>query len=265
MVRKEIMSDGVAVRQPHQGHCGQPGVANRKSVWRFAPIAVVLAGLGFGYAMGWHHYLSLSYLADSRDSLQAYADANFVLSAAVFVGIYTMATACSFPAASILTIFSGFLFGWLLGGLFSVAGATMGATALFVAARSAFGDTLRKKAGGAIDRLAAGFEKDAFSYLLVLRLAPFLPFFLVNIAPAFFNVKLRTYVSATLIGILPGAFAYAWLGQGVDSVLVAARAAGGEASVRDLVTPEITIAFAAIALVAVLAVVVKHFWLRRAT
>ena len=60
----------------------------------------------------------------------------------------------------------------------------------------------------------------------MLRIAPFIPFFVVNIAPALFNVRLKTFVAATLLGILPGAFAYAWLGQGLDSVLIAAKAAG---------------------------------------
>jgi uncharacterized membrane protein YdjX (TVP38/TMEM64 family) len=101
---------------------------------------------------------------------------------------------------------------------------------MFLAARSAFGDFLRDKVGGRVRRLADGFEKDAFSYLLVLRLAPIFPFFVMNIAPALFNVPLRTYVAATFLGILPGTFAYAYLGQGIDSVLVAARQAGTEVS-----------------------------------
>ncbi len=156
-----------------------------------------------------------------------------------------------------LTIFGGFLFGWLVGGAAVALGATAGATTLFLAARSAFGDFLRKRVGGVAARFADGFEKNAFSYLLVLRLAPVFPFFVVNIVPALFNVKLRTYVGATFLGILPGTFAYAYLGQGVDSVLLAARRAGHEASVSDLVTPEITIAFAALAFVAAIPVIIN--------
>ena len=84
------------------------------------------------------------------------------------------------------------------------------------------------------------------------------PFFVVNIAPAFFGVPLRTYVIATFFGILPGTFAYSWLGQGVDSVLLAAADAGREVSVGDLVTPEITIAFVALALVAAIPPVLRR-------
>lgn len=230
--------------------------------WRFMPLLLIVAGLGFGYAMGWHRYLTLDFLGDSRLALKAFVSANPIAAPLGFTLLYAVAVAFSFPAASVLTIFSGFLFGWLFGGVLAIIGATVGATILFLAARTAFGGFLKERAGGAAARLSQGFERDAFSYLLVLRIAPFIPFFVVNIAPAVFNVRLRTFVVATLIGILPGAFAYAWLGQGVDSVLVAARRAGRQVAVGDLVTPEITIAFAALALVAALAAVVRKYWMR---
>lgn len=225
---------------------------------RFLPILVIAAGLAAGYAAGLHEYLSLAVLAEKRDALVALVDGNFVLSLAVYFFLYVLAVAFSFPAASVLTIFGGFLFGWLAGGIVTAFAATLGASAVFLAAKSAFGDVLRRKAGGFAARLADGFEKDALSYLFVLRLAPVFPFFVVNIAPAFFGVPLRTYVIATFFGILPGTFAYSWLGQGVDSVIVAAAEAGREITVGDLVTPEITIAFAALALVAAIPPVLRR-------
>jgi uncharacterized membrane protein YdjX (TVP38/TMEM64 family) len=237
----------------------------RKGHWRFAPIGVVVAGLAFGYAMGWQECLSLEYLGDSREALKRFGAANPVLAPVGFVLLYAVAVAFSFPAASILTIISGFLFGWFAGAIYAILAATTGATALFLAARTAFGGFLKERAGSTAGKLACGFEKDAFGYLLALRIAPFIPFFVVNIAPALFNVRLKTFLAATLIGILPGAFAYAWLGQGLDSVLMAARAAGRDATVSDLVTPEITIAFVVLALVAALATIVRKVWAPRAS
>lgn len=239
------------------------GAIKRSPLRRFGPILVLAAGLAIGYAMGWHHYLSLEFLAESRTVLKGYVADNPVLSAVLYVLAYFTAVACSFPAASILTIFGGFLFGWLLATVLVAIGATAGATALFLAARSACQDGLRRKISRALDRLAPGFEKDAFSYLIILRLAPFVPFFIVNIAPAFFNVRIRTFVIATVLGILPAVVAYSYLGQGVDSVLLAAMAAGRDATLKDLVTPEIKIAFAALAAVAILAVVIKKKLLRK--
>ena len=244
---------------PPSGQRAAGAGAVGKPVWRrYLPILVIAAGLAAGYAAGLHHYLSLEVLADKRDTLVAYVHDNYALSLAVYFTVYVLAVAFSFPAASVLTIFGGFLFGWLAGGIVTAFAATIGAAAVFLAARSAFGDVLRRKAGTFLNRLADGFEKDALSYLFVLRLAPVFPFFVVNIAPAFFGVPLRTYVIATFFGILPGTFAYSWLGQGVDSVLVAASEAGREVSASDLVTPEITFAFAALALVAAIPPVLRR-------
>lgn len=255
-----MMSKGIAVTtEPEE----QQASAGKTSWTRFLPIVVIVAGLGFGYAMGWHEFLSLEFLADSREMLKATVADNYLLSLAGFLVLYALAVAFSFPAASVLTIFAGFLFGWLVGGILVAFGATAGATAIFLAARSAFGDFLKDRVGGKVARLAEGFEKDAFSYLLVLRLAPVFPFFVINIAPALFNVPLRTYVVATFFGILPGTFAYAYLGEGVDSVLMAAREAGRDISIGDLVTTEITIAFAALATVAAIPTVVKTIRGRR--
>ena len=227
-------------------------------VWkRYAPIAVVIGALGLGYALGLDEYFSLTYLAEVRESLQATVQNNLLVSSLAFLGIYAAATAVAFPAASVLTVVSGFLFGWVLGGALTAVAATLGATALFLAASTAFGDTLRRKAGPKVRALAEGFEKNAFSYLFALRLAPVFPFFVINIAPALFGVKLRTYVTATFFGILPGTFAYAYLGEGLDSVLAAAAASGTTPSVADLVTPQITIAFLALGAVALIPTIVR--------
>jgi uncharacterized membrane protein YdjX (TVP38/TMEM64 family) len=233
------------------------------SAWRLLPAMLILAGLCIGYLMGWHHYLTLSYLAESRIALKAMVSANPVLAPLCFAAIYTLAVALSFPVTSVLTIVAGFLFGWLFGAALALVSATVGATLLFLAARSAFGDFLKRRAGGVASRLADGFRRDAFGYLLVLRLAPFIPFVLVNIAPALFNVSLRIFVAATVLGIIPGVLAYSWLGKGIDSVLVAAKAAGKKIDVSDLVTPEISLAFVALALVAALATIVRKVWASR--
>jgi uncharacterized membrane protein YdjX (TVP38/TMEM64 family) len=237
--------------------------AGRPVWWRFVPIALIVAGLALGYAMGWQQYLTLGYLGKSQDMLKGFVAEHPIGAPLGFSFCYALAVAFSFPAASVLTIFGGFLFGWALGAVLSVIGATAGATALFLAARTACRDYLRRRVGGIAAKLAKGFDEDALTYLLVLRLAPFVPFWIVNITSALFNVRLRTFVAATAIGIVPGAFAYAWLGEGVDSVLVVAKAAGRDVGVKDLITPEITIAFAALALVALTAVVVKKTWKRR--
>jgi uncharacterized membrane protein YdjX (TVP38/TMEM64 family) len=213
---------------------------------RVLPLAVIALAFAAAYAFGLDDHLTLDALAAKRAALLAFVAANPVGAALIYVAVYAGAVAVAFPVASVMTIFGGFLFGWLLGGALTAMAATAGATLIFLAARSAFGDLLRRR-------------RAAFSYLLILRLAPVLPFFVVNIAPALFDVRLRTFVAATFLGILPGTFAYAYLGQGIDSVLRAASASGRRVTLADIVTPEISLAFLALALVAILAFVVRKF------
>ena len=90
--------------------------ARHSTVRRFVPLLVVLAGLAGGYALGLHQYLSLDFLSESREMLRGYVAENPILAPLGFALLYALAVAFSFPAASILTLFAGFLFGWLLGG-----------------------------------------------------------------------------------------------------------------------------------------------------
>jgi len=224
---------------------------------RFLPIAVILAIFAVGYALGWHERVSLQKLTEERETLKDLVADNPILGPVGFMLLYAVAVTLFFPAKAVLTVIAGLLFGWLAGAFYAAVAATVGGTVLFLAARTAFGGFLSERAGGVAERLAHGFEKDAFSYLLALRLAPFIPFFAVSIAPALCNVRLRTFLAATLTGGLPVILSFTWLGQGLDSVLIAAKAEGRHVTPSELVTPEITIALLALTLVVVLATIVR--------
>lgn len=228
---------------------------------RYLPIVGLIAALALAYALGLHRYISLEFFLDSREDLKEWVADHAVLAAAGFVLLYAVLVAVSFPAASLVTVASGFLFGWFAGGALTVIGATLGATVLFLAARTAFGDVLRRRSKGAIARFAEGFRDDAFTYLLLLRLTPVLPFFVVNVAPAFFEVSLGTYVVTTFLGIIPGSMVYAFLGSGLDQALV--NVGEGEVAIADLVTPQMTIALVGLAGLAILGVVLKKTVLRK--
>ncbi|MEM8573726.1 MAG: TVP38/TMEM64 family protein [Pseudomonadota bacterium] len=170
-------------------------------------------------SMGWHHYLSLEHLAANRESLRTLMDDHYVLALAAFTLLYAVIVALSIPGGVVLTIAGGFLFGWFVGGALSVVGATIGATAIFLVARGALRDVLIAKAGPKLQRFAKGFQEDALSYLLFLRLVPVFPFWLINLAPGLLGVSFGTYVLTTFIGIIPGTFAFALAGAGLDSVI----------------------------------------------
>ncbi len=192
----------------------------KRSIVRFAPLALIaLILIGF-LVFGLDKYLSLEALRHHRAMLVELVSEHPFKSAAIFVLLYSICTAASVPGASLLTVAGGFLFGTSMGGTLAVISATLGAVGVFLAARSAFGDVLRDRLpGSALERLKEGFSANAFNYLLSLRLIPLFPFWLVNLAPAFLGVGLRTFTLATIIGIIPGTFVYASVGGGLGMTL----------------------------------------------
>ena len=132
--------------------------------------------------------------------------------------IYVLVAAFSIPGGAVLTVAGGFLFGPYVATVCIVIGATIGASMLFLAARYAFADLLRAKAGPFLGKIEQGFNEDGMSYMFILRLVPLFPFWLVNLAPAFLGVPLRTFVISTFIGIIPGTFVYALVGDGAGAV-----------------------------------------------
>ncbi|SLN32290.1 TVP38/TMEM64 family protein [Oceanibacterium hippocampi] len=228
---------------------------------RWAPVAGLAAVGGLVVAFDLHQYLSFSALQDHNETLRALVAGHRAAAVLGYIAIYAVATALSLPGGLVLTVAGGFLFGPVQGTAITVVAATIGASAIFLVARSALGDALRRRAGGAIGRMAEGFRDNALSYLLVLRLVPLFPFFLVNLVPAFLGVRLGTYVLGTFVGIIPGTFVYTSVGTGLGSVF----ASGAEVSVAGVLTPEVIVALAGLALLSLLPVVYKRLAQRKAT
>ncbi len=235
---------------------------------RWLPLALIAVVMIVGFSQGWHKLLSINALVENRELLGQFVENNFILTLLGFSVLYILSVTLSLPGAVILTLAGGFLFGWFVGGIIIVISATIGATLLFIAAQSAFGAALREKAGPLVGKFAEGFEKDAFNYLLFIRLVPLFPFWLCNLAPAILGVKLRTYVLTTFLGIIPGTFAFALTGSGLNSIIDSYRetnpdCAGNADCAADIslslfFTPEILYAFAALGVVALIPVLLKR-------
>jgi uncharacterized membrane protein YdjX (TVP38/TMEM64 family) len=227
---------------------------------RLLPLLVLLVAIALVFALGLDQYLSFETLRRHRAELLAFVERNAVLAPVLFVLVYAAVIALSIPGGAILTIAGGFLFGIVLGTILVVIGATAGATAIFLIARSALGDALRARIGPRARRMEEGFREDAFNYLLFLRLIPLFPFWLVNIVPALLGVGLGTYVVATAIGIIPGSLVYASVGNGLGAVFDA----GEMPDLGIIFRPEIILPIAGIALLALLPVGYRKFKARRA-
>jgi uncharacterized membrane protein YdjX (TVP38/TMEM64 family) len=220
---------------------------------------VFIAGLVAFFALGLERYLSIEALRQHRSVLRAWVETAGLLAALVFMAVYIMTVAFSLPGATILTITGGFLFGPVWGTVLVVISATLGATILFSIARAALSDVLRARAGAWLPRLEAGFREHALSYLIVLRLVPIFPFFIINLVPAFLGVPLSTFVLGTFVGIIPGGFVYTTVGAGLGSVFDA----GETLSLRGVLTPEIVTALVGLAVLALIPVVYKKLTAQR--
>ncbi len=228
---------------------------NRGGIRAHAALALVFAGaLVAFFAFDGSRYLSLDALKANRDALLAFTEAHSVAALAIAFAAYASAVAFSLPVATVLSLAIGFLFGRWVGTALVVTAATVGATLVFLAARYLFADAARRRMGALGERINAGFAADAFNYLLFLRLVPLFPFVLVNLAPAFTTIRTRTYVLATLIGVIPGAFVYANLGRTLLRI----------ESTEELVAGETLVALGLLGVLALIPVALRK-WKSRST
>jgi uncharacterized membrane protein YdjX (TVP38/TMEM64 family) len=218
-------------------------------------IAVVIAcaiGAFFYFDLG--RFLSLNALKENRDHLLAFTEANYAGAAALFVLCYVAVTALSLPGAAIMTLAGGFLFGSIFGTMFVNVGATTGATLAFLAARYLLRDWVEQKFGKWLEPLQQGFAKNAFSYLMTLRLIPLFPFFVVNLVSGLTRMNVGSYVAATALGIIPGSFVYAYAGRQLGTIN----------SLKEIASPNVIIAFVLLGLLALVPIVYKKFTAKQA-
>jgi uncharacterized membrane protein YdjX (TVP38/TMEM64 family) len=209
----------------------KPDREKGRSLWRFLPVGLVLIAVAAIFATGLHRSLSFETFVRYQAWLQELVAGQRLMMLGLYVLIYVTAVTLSLPASAFLTTIGGYLFGWALGGAAASVAATLGAAGIFLIARTSLGQPLLRRAGSRIQSLAEGFQRQAFSYLLFLRLMPVMPFWLTNLAAAFFGMRLRTFVLATYIGMLPACFAFSFAGSGLDDII-----ANQERLHRDCVT-----------------------------
>ncbi len=244
-----MMSEPAQSTTPKSRHLG-----------RMLPAAVLVTGLVLFFVLDLDRYFDLEMLREHRNWLMGRVEELGVLAILLYTLLYMTLTAFSIPLGGVLTIAAGFFFGTLVAASCAVVGGTLGATIVFLAARTAVGELLRAKAGSALERMEAGFRENAFNYLLTLRLIPIFPFWLINLVPAFLGMPLRSYVVATFVGIIPGAVVYASLGNGLGEILDA----GLELDLGILLKPAVLFPLLALAVLALLPVAYKKIKGRRA-
>ncbi len=224
-----------------------PSQTSGSNTGRLIIAAVFGLAIGAFFYFDLGHYLTLDALKENRDRLLAFTDANFAAAVGIFIVTYCVVTGLSLPGAAILTLAGGFLFGSVWGTVFVNIGATTGATIAFLAARYLLRDWVEQKFGSRLRPIQDGFAKNAFSYLVTLRLIPLFPFFLVNMVSGLTRISVSAYVAATAIGIIPGSFVYAYAGRQLGTIN----------SLKEIASPNVLLAFTLLGLLALVPVVYR--------
>jgi uncharacterized membrane protein YdjX (TVP38/TMEM64 family) len=219
------------------------------NVGKLATLVAIALAIGAFFYFDAVRFLSLEAVKEHRDKLLAFADDHYAAAVGLFVVTYAAVTGLSLPGAAILTLVGGFLFGSVFGTLFVNIGATSGATLAFLAARYLLRDWVERKFGNRLGSIQEGFRKNAFSYLMTLRLIPLFPFFLVNMVSGLTRVSIGTYVAATALGIIPGSFVYAYAGRQLGTIN----------SLKEIASPNVLLAFTLLGILALVPVLYKKF------
>ena len=218
-------------------------------------LAIVAIGVILGiHASGLPGSLTLETLRANRQEIVSFVNENYVLSALGYIAVYVLVVALSLPSAVLMTLSGGFLFGAAAGTIFTLIGATVGATLLFIFARTMTGHNAMANFGKTGAKLACAIRANAWTYLLVLRLMPLFPFFLVNVIPALAGVRLSTFVITTFLGIIPATIVFSLSGAGLGNVLDQ----GSSITMDSILTPEIIAALGGLALLALIAIPLRR-------
>jgi uncharacterized membrane protein YdjX (TVP38/TMEM64 family) len=198
---------------------------------RFLPLIIlaIVAAVAFFLLRG----IGWDSLAAHQDTLKALVGAHPVVSAALYLLAYVLTAALSLPQGAVLTVAGGLLFGTVAGCALTITGATIGASILLLIVRSAFAQTLDRNRHRIPPQVQERLARDGFSYLLALRLVPLFPFWIVNLAAALANIRLRVFFPATLLGIAPASFVFSSIGAGVGAILAQGK------------TPDLSVLFSA--------------------
>lgn len=225
------------------GSTSQPA-PRRLPIGKLVVAVAVVFGVAAFFAFDLGRHLTLSALKANKDALRSYTDAHYATTVVIFITAYCVQTALSLPGAVIFTLTGGFLFGTALGTVYVNVGATSGAVLAFLTVRYLFRDGVERRFGEKMDAIQRGFSRNAFNYLLTLRLIPLFPFFLVNLAAGLTRIRLSTYTAATAIGIIPASIVYANAGSQLGRI----------ESLRDVASPGVLGAFALLGLLALVPV-----------
>ena len=180
--------------------------------WAFG-VAALLIVMWLG-----REWVSVQSFLDQYSEVKNIISDQYVLSLLIFFLSYVGSVSLSLPVASTLTLMGAALFGWIIFPVIITA-ATSGALVIFWLASTVANKFFFERATDTLKKVRAVFHQSPIRWLLMMRLVPFFPFWLVNIIPALLKMRQLDYVFATVLGIIPGTAIYVSVGRGLDTML----------------------------------------------
>ncbi|MBX3709163.1 MAG: VTT domain-containing protein [Gammaproteobacteria bacterium] len=184
--------------------------------YAFLSLVLLISILFFYFDL--YHYLTFDALKHYQADAQRWTITHYKSAVSIYVLVFTLLIACAIPCATFLTLLGGFLFG-IVAVFYATFSTTCGGIILFLATRTAIGSSITKKSTGWIKKIEHGFQQNAFNYLLTLRLIPIFPCWISNIGAGMLNVPMKTFISATVLGVFPSTFVYTLAGRSLDEIL----------------------------------------------
>ncbi len=201
---------------------------------RILVVSVIICLIASYFIFDFDQYFSLEYIKASREQFQAlYAEHTFTV-IAVYFGVYVAATALALPAAAVLTLAGGALFGFVVGTVIVSFASSIGAAVAFIVARYLLRDWVQGRFGDKLQKINEGVERDGAFYLFTLRLIPIFPFFAINTVVALTPMRLFTYYWVSQVGMFPATLVYVNAGKELGRI----------DSFSGLLSPSLIISFA---------------------
>ena len=200
-------------------------------------VFVVLAVFSCFFYFDLGQYLSFEFVKSQKQALSDFYSAQPLLTIATFFAIYVISTGFSLPGATILTLASGYIFGWLVGVVIVSFASVLGASLAFLFSRFLFRDWIQNKFGSKLKVINDGIKKDGNFYLFSIRLIPAFPFFVVNLVMGLTPIKLFSFFWVSQLGMLPATIVYVNVGTQLSKL----------ETLKGIVSPQIILSFLALA------------------
>lgn len=152
-------------------------------------------------------------------TIKSFIAERYDVALAMFTAAYVISVAMCLPTNVIMALTAGALFGGAVGGLLSIAAATLGGTIGVIALRAGFAEPVARRASARLTLVLQGLRRHAFAFLLFLRLVPIVPFFMVNVAAGISAIRLPVFALATALGIAPIVFLYTFTAERLENVI----------------------------------------------